>query len=130
MPTHHNLEAYLDAYIDAAGIRDAAKTPLFRGARGRSGRLGENAMHRTDAWAMIQRRAAGRADRRRPRSTPRSCLQRRSPRPRIDDRACRQEKTTACCGNQLINPQHVAYRAQVILCCDSERDSFALRTAA
>jgi hypothetical protein len=25
MPTHHNL----DAYIDAAGIRDAAKTPSF-----------------------------------------------------------------------------------------------------
>jgi integrase len=58
MPTHHNLEAYLDAYIDAAGIRDTAKTTLFRGARGRSGRLGENAMHRTDAWAMIQRRVA------------------------------------------------------------------------
>jgi len=54
MPTHHNL----DAYIDAAGIRDAAKTPLSRGARGRSGRLGENAMHRTDASAMIQRRVA------------------------------------------------------------------------
>ena len=58
MPAHHNLEAYLDAYIDAAGIRDAMNTPLFRAARGRSGRLGENAMHRTDAWAMIQRRAA------------------------------------------------------------------------
>jgi site-specific recombinase XerD len=58
MPAHHNLEAYLDAYIDAAGIRDAVKTPLFRAARGRAGRLGENAMHRTDAWAMIQRRAA------------------------------------------------------------------------
>jgi site-specific recombinase XerD len=58
MPAHHNLEAYLDAHIDAAGIRDAGKTPLFRAARGRSGRLGENAMHRTDVWAMIQRRAA------------------------------------------------------------------------
>jgi integrase/recombinase XerD len=53
MPAHHNL----DAYIDAAGIRHAMKTPLFRAARGGSGRLGENAMHRIDAWAMIQRRA-------------------------------------------------------------------------
>jgi len=27
MPAHHNLEAYLDAYIEAAGIRDAGKAP-------------------------------------------------------------------------------------------------------
>jgi site-specific recombinase XerD len=30
MPAHHNLEAYLDAYIEAAGIRDAGKASLFR----------------------------------------------------------------------------------------------------
>jgi hypothetical protein len=34
MPAHHTLEAYLDAYIEAAGIRDAGKTPLFRSAIG------------------------------------------------------------------------------------------------
>jgi integrase/recombinase XerD len=34
MPTHHNLEAYLDAYIEAAGIRDDGKAPLFRSAAG------------------------------------------------------------------------------------------------
>ena len=28
MPAHHNLEAYLDAYIDAAGIRDEEKPPV------------------------------------------------------------------------------------------------------
>ena len=56
--SHHNLEAYFDAYIGAASIRDAMKTPLFRVACGRSGRLGENAMHRIDAWAMIRRRTA------------------------------------------------------------------------
>jgi hypothetical protein len=28
MPAHHNLEAYLDAYIVAAGIRDDGKAPL------------------------------------------------------------------------------------------------------
>jgi site-specific recombinase XerD len=54
LPAHHNL----DAYVEAAGIREMEKSPLFRAARGRSRRLGENAMHRTDAWAMIQRRAA------------------------------------------------------------------------
>jgi site-specific recombinase XerD len=27
MPAHHTLEAYLDAYIEAAGIRDGEKTP-------------------------------------------------------------------------------------------------------
>jgi integrase/recombinase XerD len=35
MPAHHTLEAYLDAYIEAAKIRDAGKAPLFRSAVGR-----------------------------------------------------------------------------------------------
>ena len=56
MPPHHNLEAYLDAYIVAAGIRDAGKTPLFRSTIGRTGVLTENPMHRVDAWRMVQRR--------------------------------------------------------------------------
>jgi hypothetical protein len=30
MPAHHNLEAYLDAYIKAAGVGDDGKAPLFR----------------------------------------------------------------------------------------------------
>ena len=59
MPAHHNLEAYLDAYIEAAGIRDAGKAPLFRSAAGRAGKLTEKPMHRVDAWRMIQRRSAG-----------------------------------------------------------------------
>jgi site-specific recombinase XerC len=57
MPAHHTLEAYLDAYIDAAGIREDKKSPLFRSAAGRSGALTETAMNRVDAWRMIQRRA-------------------------------------------------------------------------
>jgi integrase/recombinase XerD len=57
MPAHHNLEAYLDAYIDAAGIRAGGKTPLFRSAAGRTGVLTGKAMHRMDAYRMIQRRA-------------------------------------------------------------------------
>jgi site-specific recombinase XerD len=58
MPAHHNLEAYLDAYIEAAGLRDAGKAPLFRSAAGRTGTLTERAMNRVDAWRMVQRRAA------------------------------------------------------------------------
>jgi integrase len=58
MPAHHNLEAYLDAYIEAAGIRDGGKAPLFRSAAGRTGALTATAMNRVDAWRMIQRRAA------------------------------------------------------------------------
>ena len=52
-----NLEAYLDAYLQAAGIVDAKRTPLFRSGRGRTGELTGSAMHRVDAWRMIRRRA-------------------------------------------------------------------------
>ena len=52
MPAHHNLEAYLDAYIEAAGIGEAKKSPLFRSARGRTGLLTEIAMHRVDVYRM------------------------------------------------------------------------------
>ncbi|HTU44498.1 MAG TPA: tyrosine-type recombinase/integrase, partial [Bryobacteraceae bacterium] len=58
MPAHHNLEAYLDAYIKAAEIGDAGKSPLFRSAAGRTGMLTERPMHRIDAWNMIQRRTS------------------------------------------------------------------------
>jgi site-specific recombinase XerD len=58
MPAHHNLEAYLDAYIEVAKIRDDGKASLFRSAVGRTGVLTEKPMHRVDAWRMIQRRAA------------------------------------------------------------------------
>jgi integrase/recombinase XerD len=58
MPAHHNLEAYLDAYIKAAGIGDDGKSPLFRSAAGRTDMLTDKAMNRVDAWRMVQRRAA------------------------------------------------------------------------
>jgi site-specific recombinase XerD len=57
MPCHHKLEAYLDAYIAAAGIRDDRKGPLFRAAIGRSGKLSNRPVSRTDVWYMVQRRA-------------------------------------------------------------------------
>jgi site-specific recombinase XerD len=58
LPAHHNLEAYLDAYIEAAGIREDKKGPLFRSANRRTGTLTGNRMNRVDAWRMVQRRAA------------------------------------------------------------------------
>ena len=58
MPAHHTLEAYLDAYIDTAGMRDSGKSPLFRSAVWHSGMLTDKAMNRVDAYRMIQRRAA------------------------------------------------------------------------
>jgi len=57
MPCHHNLESYLDAYLQAARILEAKKSPLFRSARGRTDGLTENAMSRIHVWQMIQRRA-------------------------------------------------------------------------
>src|SRR6202795_2524701 len=51
MPAHHTLEAYLDAYIVAAGIRDAGKAPLFRSAARRTGTLTEHHMHRVACWS-------------------------------------------------------------------------------
>ena len=32
MPAHHKLEAFIDEYLEAAGIADASKSPLFRAA--------------------------------------------------------------------------------------------------
>jgi site-specific recombinase XerD len=58
MPAHHKLEAFLDEYIEAAGIGDQGKSPLFRSAIGRTGTLASTVMGRTDAYRMIQRRAA------------------------------------------------------------------------
>ena len=58
MPAHHNLEAYLDSYIERAGIPNDAKAPLFRSAAGRTGTLTDKPVNRVDAWRMIQRRAA------------------------------------------------------------------------
>jgi integrase/recombinase XerD len=58
MPTHHNLDRYLEEYIAAAGIAADRKGPLFRTTRGRSGKLTGNALLQPDVWRMIRRRAA------------------------------------------------------------------------
>jgi integrase/recombinase XerD len=58
MPCHHKLEAFPDAYIDAAGIERDRKGPLFRVALGKTKKLGPGHMSRTDVWYMVRRRAA------------------------------------------------------------------------
>ena len=59
MGCHHKLEQYIDEYIAAAGIADNKKSPLFRSALGRTGKLSDRAMSRVDAWYMVRRRAKG-----------------------------------------------------------------------
>lgn len=56
VPAHHNAEAYVDAYLEAAGIGDDKKGPLLRTVD-KHGRLTESPMTRTDALRMIKRRA-------------------------------------------------------------------------
>jgi site-specific recombinase XerD len=56
VPAHHNAEAYLDAYLDAAGIGRDMNSPLFR-TIDRHRKPTENSMHRVDVLRMIKRRA-------------------------------------------------------------------------
>jgi len=57
VPVHHMAEEYLDAYIEAAGIADDEKGPLFRPIRGRSDQLQRSHFDRTNVFRMIGRRA-------------------------------------------------------------------------
>ena len=56
VPAHHKAEAYVDAYLEAAGIGDESKTPLFR-TLDRERRLTVRRIDRVDVFAMIRRRA-------------------------------------------------------------------------
>jgi len=58
MPCHHSLAEALHAYINAAGIAEDRKGPLFRTSRGHNGDLlSDQAMTQPDAWRMVRRRA-------------------------------------------------------------------------
>jgi site-specific recombinase XerD len=57
VPVHHAAEEYLDAYLDAAGIRGEAKSPLFRTTRGQSRKLTKNGIQEREVLDMIKRRA-------------------------------------------------------------------------
>ena len=59
MPCHHNLEEYLTAYVDGAGLRDDPKEPLFRTIRRGTRQLSGAVLPQANAYAMIRRRAAG-----------------------------------------------------------------------
>jgi hypothetical protein len=48
MAAHHKLEAYIDEYVLAAGIRDDSKGPLFRSGIGKTGVLTGTPMNRVD----------------------------------------------------------------------------------
>lgn len=58
MPCHHNLEAYLHAYIDGCGLGGDPKGPLFRTIGRGTGKLTATPLPQANAYAMIRRRAA------------------------------------------------------------------------
>ncbi|HVB82922.1 MAG TPA: tyrosine-type recombinase/integrase [Candidatus Binataceae bacterium] len=58
MPCHHNLDEYLVAYLDSAGLRDDPKGLLFRTIGRGTGQLTCTPLPQANAYAMIRRRAA------------------------------------------------------------------------
>ncbi len=58
LPCHHNLDAYLEAYITAAGIAEDKKGVLFRTASDRTGMtLTDRPLSQSNAYRMIRQRA-------------------------------------------------------------------------
>jgi site-specific recombinase XerD len=57
MPCHHNLEAYLHAYIDGCGLSADPKGPLFRTIDRKTKQLSRSALPQPSAYLMIERRA-------------------------------------------------------------------------
>jgi len=58
MPCHHNLETYLTAYIEGAGLAEDPEGPLFRTIGRGTGQLTRTPLPQANAHAMIGRRAA------------------------------------------------------------------------
>ena len=58
MPCHHNLEAYLHAYLDGCGLVTNPKGPLFRTIGRGTHALTTTPLPQANAYAMIRRRAA------------------------------------------------------------------------
>lgn len=57
VPAHHNLEKYLDAYLETVGFGDQKKGPLFRTTQGKTKKLTAKRMARRDVYEMVRRRA-------------------------------------------------------------------------
>jgi integrase/recombinase XerD len=55
VPAHHNAQEYLDAYLEAAEIKEAKKVPLFQTVN-RHRELTGKALHRNDVLRMLRRR--------------------------------------------------------------------------
>ena len=55
VPVHHKAEAYLDAYLAAAGIAAEKDAPLWR-SMPRAGGMGARRLSRVDVFRMIKRR--------------------------------------------------------------------------
>jgi site-specific recombinase XerD len=56
MPCHHTLEEYLLDYLEKTGLKDQRARPLFP-SLSPTRKLTERPLHRTEAWAMVKRRA-------------------------------------------------------------------------
>lgn len=57
VPAHHNLDAYIEAYIKVAGLHDDPKGYLFRTVAGKTGRFTPLPLSQADVYRMIRRRA-------------------------------------------------------------------------
>ena len=58
MPVHHTLEEYLDAYIEAAGLWEDKKGPLFRATNGKTGVLSARALDHFERIPPLKRPVA------------------------------------------------------------------------
>ncbi len=57
MPCHHSLEEYLNAYLDAGGLREFSAAPLFRTIDRCTKTLSGRPLPQASAWEMVNRRA-------------------------------------------------------------------------
>lgn len=57
MPCHHSLEEYLEAYLEAGGLRNDPRGALFRTIGRGTNKLTETPLPQANAYAMIRRRA-------------------------------------------------------------------------
>jgi site-specific recombinase XerD len=59
VPAHHNLDEYMEAYINVAGLEGDLKGFLFRTVAGKTGKLTTLPLSQADAYRMVRRRAKG-----------------------------------------------------------------------
>lgn len=57
LPCHHNLDAYLTAYLEQTGIIEDGKGPLFRTIGRGTAKLTSTPLPQANAYAMVARRA-------------------------------------------------------------------------